>query len=299
MFQPYKPEKMSVKVYRATDAGAPKLKRESGSLKALLKTCLINGYGEGVNRKEPIGGWQMFEETANSVTFSSPKTHGIGLKVENAEPAYAQAYMVGGERFEQYLSYVNQNLNNFPYINDFAIKNWLLVGCEAGFILVLPNGTRNSQILYFGKLLGLYQDTGNVVYINTSFNTSGSWEVGTFGHSLKSILTVRSQWRDGGTQPLAAVECEIFSPFATTSIKYPDALYQDTTASAIVVAEKSNAVRGTLPALFWCYHNLQEVVNDMDFVEMADGQAYIKLNLSRSGREGNYCFLLNVEEWVI
>lgn len=298
MFKPYEPTPTPVKVYRASDVGAPQLKREAGSLKTLLKTCLINGYGEGVNRKEPIGGWQMFEETAHSVTFHSDKTHEIGLKVENPETTYVKAYMVGGERFAQYVSYANRETNNFAYSHDFAMKNWLLVGCESGFMLVLPQDSQNSQVLYFGRLVGLYQDTGNVAYINTSFSTNKVWDTGTFGYTNNPVLTVRSQWREGGTLPLAAVECEVFSPFSGSSVAYPDELYQNTTASAIVLAEKGGAVRGTLPALFWCYHNLQNVVDDLDFVPMADGQKHVKINISDQ-KDGRYCFVLNVQEWVI
>lgn len=298
MFKPYEPTPTPVKVYRASDVGAPQLKRETGSLKTLLKTCLINGYGEGINRKEPVGGWQMADETANSVIFHSPKTQGIGLKVENDQPSYVKAYMVGGERFAQYLLYAEQSYNHFSYNRDYAMKNWLLVACESGFVLVLPQDTQNSQILYFGRLVGLYEDTGNVVCVNTSHYSASYWDTGNLGNGNKAPQIVRSQWRDGGTLPFAAVECVALSPFATTNVPYPDALYQNTTASAIVIAEKNGAVRGTLPALFWCYHNLQNVVDDLDFVPMADGQKYIKLNIS-DNKSAQYCFVLNVENWVI
>lgn len=298
MFKPYEPTPTPVKVYRATDTGAPQLKYESGSLKTLLKTCLINGYGEGVNRKEPVGGWQMADETANNAIFHSPKTQGIGLKVENPDTYYAKVYMVGGDRFAQYLSYAEQSYNHFSYHHDFAVGNWLLVGCASGFMLVLPQDEQNAQILYFGRLVGLYEDTGNIAYINTSHASSTSWDTGTLGVSYKPVLLVRSQWREGGTLPLSAVACQVFSPFAETSVPYPDALYRNTTASAIVVAEESGAVRGTLPALFWCYHNLQDIVNDMDFVDMGNEQRHIKLNIN-DNKDGRYCFVLNVDEWVI
>ena len=297
MFKPYEPTPTPVQVYRASDVGAPQLKAETGSLKTLLKTCLINGYGEGVNRKEPLG-WQIFEETANDVVFYSEKTQGIGLKVENSEHSSIKAYILGGERFEQYMSFTNREFNNFVYNHGFAMENWLLVGCKSGFMLVLPQDKQNSQILYFGKLVGLYEDMGNICYINTSYDVnSTSWDTGDLGSSHNPILIVRSQWRDGGTLPLFAVLCEALSPFSGTSVKYPDALYQNTTASAIVLAEKGGAVRGTLPALFWCYHDLQ-VIDDLGFVEMADGQKYIKLNIS-DNKDARYCFVLNVENWVI
>lgn len=298
MFKPYEPTPTPVKVYRASDVGAPQLKYESGSLKTLLKTCLINGYGEGVNRKEPVGGWQMFGETADSATFYSNKTHGIGLKIENEETYYVKAYMVGGGRFEKYLSYQDTSYNHFSYRHDFAMQNWLIVACESGFMLVLPQDTQSSQILFFGRICGLFEDDGNVGYVNTSHSSGTYWDTGYFYSSYKPPLIVRSQWREGGTLPLSAVECAVFSPFSSTDVKYPDSLYQNTVASAIVLAEKDGAVRGTLPALFWCYHDLQGVVDEMDFVPMSDGQQYIKLNISDSS-DNKYCFVLNAQEWVL
>lgn len=88
MFKPYEPTPTPVKVYRASDVGAPQLKRETGSLKTLLKTCLINGYGEGINRKEPVGGWQMADETANSVIFHSPQPDRIFSQPERGKWRY-------------------------------------------------------------------------------------------------------------------------------------------------------------------------------------------------------------------
>lgn len=298
MFKQYIPSKTPVKVYRASDAGAPELKLETGSLKTLLKTCLVNGYGEGVNRKEPLG-WQMFEETADSVTFYSDNTQGIGLKVENSEKTYIKAYMVGGSRFEQYLSYENKRLNNFSFNHDYAIKNWVLVGCERGFMLILPHQMKNnSQILFFGKINGLFEDDGNIAYINTSHYDNTYWDTGSIDSEYYPPLIIRSQWRDGGTLPLSAVHCQLFSPFSHTAVAFPDSLYQNTTASAIVIAEKNGAVRGTLPALFWCYHDLQGKINDLDPIDMGDGQKYIKLNISDS-YEKRHCFVLNIEEWEL
>ncbi len=298
MFQPYQPTITPVKVYRASDIGAPQLKAETGSLKTLLKTCLVNGYGEGANRKEPAG-WKITDETANDAIFYSDYTYDIGLKVENSTVSYVNAYMVGGEQFVTSMNYANKAYDNFAYGHSYARANWLLVACDKGFMLVLPENNLKSQILYFGRIYGIYEDSGNIAYINTSNGGVTSWDNGTFDNENYTVLQiVRSQWRDGGTSALAAVGCKVLSPFSSTAVAYPDALYQNTTASAIVYVEKNGAVRGTLPALFWCYHNLQNVVNELDWVEMADGQQYIKLNL-HDGGAATHCFVLNIQEWVL
>lgn len=295
MFKQYQPTPTPVKVYRASDVGAPQLKTETGSLKTLLKTCLVNGYGEGVNRKEPVG-WKIADETANNAIFYSDDTYGIGLKVENGENIYVNAHMVGGEQFANAMHYQQKGYNNFSYSYDYSMKNWLIVACEKGFMLVLPQDQANSQILYFGRLVGFFEDSGNVVCVNTHYGSGSYWDTGDFG---RKVQIVRSQWQDGGTAPLKAVDCDALSPFSGTSGLFPDPVFQNVTAAAITVTEKNQgSVRGTLPALFWCYQNLQGVVNDMDLVDMADGQQWIKLNISDS-KTPEYCFVLNIQEWEI
>lgn len=299
MFQPYQPIITPVKVYRASDVGAPQLKVETGSLKTLLKACLVNGYGEGINRKEPAG-WQITGETANDAIFYTEYTHDIGLKIENSGSAFINAYMVGGEHFAQYLGYATKSYNNFAYNNLYPMANWILIACNKGFIFILPyvsSITQYSQILYFGKINGLYEDMGNIGYINTSAGLNG-WGAATIGMQNREPLIVRSQWRDGGTLPLSSVICNLFSPFNNTSVTFPDDLYKNTIASALILTEKNGAVRGTLPALFWCYHNLQGIVKETDLIEMSDGQQYIKINLSNNGAS-SHCFVVNLEQWEL
>lgn len=298
MFKLYEATPTPVKVYRATDVGAPQLKNESGSLKILLKTCLVNGYGEGANRKEPAG-WQIADETANDAIFYTDYTNGVGLKVENSGKYHVNAYMVGGERFAEYLGYSNRINNLFNYSHDYAMKNWLLVACEKGFILVLSHDTYdNSQILFFGRINGLYEDSGNMFYLNTA-NTVNAFIPNKLASSNIFPIVVRSEWRDGGTAPLRGVLCDLLSPFRETSVDFPDVLSKGTTASAVIITERNSTVRGTLPALFWCYHNLQGKVKEQEPIEMLDGQSYIKLNIGGDSNISKDCFVLNIQEWVL
>lgn len=303
MFKPYEATPTPVKVYRATDLGAPQLKNESGSLKILLKTCLVNGYGEGTNSKEPAG-WQIADETPSQIVLFHD-TYGIGLKIENSNASYANIYMVCGERFTQEMTYSNKGYNNFVYNNAYAMKNWLLVACEKGFVLVLPENNLKSQILYFGRISGFYEDMGNVVCINTSWLDKTTWDNGTInGMSWNNSIPVKfpqimsSQWREGGTLPFSVLECDVLSPFSSVSAKYPDAVYQDMLASAITLVEKNGSPRGVLPGIFWCYHNLQGVIDECQPVDMLDNQKYIKLNLHDAG-DPTHCFVLNIEQWEL
>lgn len=300
MFEPYQPTRVPVKVYRASDVGAPQIKIEAGNLKTLFKACLVTGYGEGDNRKEPLG-WQMFDETANSVVFhsSDPKSHGHGLKVDNANTSYIQAYMVGGERFQTYMGYGTQGYNNFAYNSPSGKNNWLLVGHSRAFIFVLPQDTKNSQILFFGDVAGMFADTGNTLYLNTSYASTTNWDTGTLNNNNHTPpLIVRSQWKNGGTEPLSSVVGKIYSLFLDDAIAYPDALYGNCALSAIFIAEMNGAMRVAVPCLFSSYHNLQ-TLNELTDVPIANSlQRHVKLNLHDTANPIG-CFALNIQEWEV
>ena len=61
-------ERVPVKVYRWDDAGAPQVMPVDGAVKTILKACLVTGYGENENRKEPLG-WEMLHENGNDACF--------------------------------------------------------------------------------------------------------------------------------------------------------------------------------------------------------------------------------------
>ena len=65
-----KTERVPVKVYRWDDEGAPQVLPAEGDIKTILKACLVTGYGENENRKEPLG-WEILFENGNAACFRS------------------------------------------------------------------------------------------------------------------------------------------------------------------------------------------------------------------------------------
>ena len=60
----------TVRVYRSTDPGAPAHPSATrGSMAALLRACLVTGYGSGENFKAPAGWEEPFAETNNKACF--------------------------------------------------------------------------------------------------------------------------------------------------------------------------------------------------------------------------------------
>ena len=66
---------MTVRVYKSTDRGAPQINDSTGgkgTLNAVLKACLVNGYGADADLKEPAGWSIPFEDSAANILVIRP-----------------------------------------------------------------------------------------------------------------------------------------------------------------------------------------------------------------------------------
>lgn len=279
--QPYTPTKVPVTVFRSTDAGAPELKAEPGSLKTLLKTCLVSGYGG----KQGLG-WQMHNESGNNVVFHFGA--GFGLAVDDNTARTTRAGFAGGTDFSQNLNDPRQNSDVFGW---HQYGGWILVGHAQAFALVLTDTAyRRSQILLFGRFAGPYADSGNVLYLNTAnpniYTAPNNINSGTVRFRLAA-----SQYFEGGANPYRAVNAAANIQFLDVSAAFPDPLYQGYAASRVSVSDNLT-LRCFLP-LYCSYHDLTSL-NELD--DLQDG--CIKLNLSNNGHK-YYCFALDVTEWEV
>ena len=80
---------MTVRVYRWDDASAPVLTGQVGSLSALLKACLVNGYGS-----KAAAGWTSAYSATNVEAFTNSSAAGgtgYGVKVSHTNAQYANA----------------------------------------------------------------------------------------------------------------------------------------------------------------------------------------------------------------
>lgn len=125
-------EQKPVTVFSSDDAGAPILTKDAGSLKTLLKACLVTGYGD----KTALG-WQMLFESADtlSAAFAStdPTASKFVLKINNsgATTAKISAY--------QSMTDINTGIKPMAVDNDYELFNcsWRLIGHSKAFILLL------------------------------------------------------------------------------------------------------------------------------------------------------------------
>lgn len=167
-------QRVPVKVYRWDDEGAPQVESAAGSIKTILKACLVTGYGEGNKRKDGLG-WEMAFEKAQEACFRSthPKATKWWLGVDDTK------YLAGGDRNNRYtdvcgileptsatagkaVQNVWRNSNRVKFTsayysdNSFRLK-WVLVGHARAFALVLlsPGNSSASPVLYFGEFPSL------------------------------------------------------------------------------------------------------------------------------------------------
>lgn len=164
-----------VRVFSSTDKDAPILQNTAGSLKTLLKACLVTGYGD----KSSLN-WQLKYESEdrNSAVFVSKDATASGyhLKIDNTQAI---------AKISAYQSMTSISVGQKPIATDLLyhthISEWRLIGHEKAFILLLhikarhQDDTRFAFPLLFGDLpaqsarvlpvcalwCGRYNDNGN------------------------------------------------------------------------------------------------------------------------------------------
>lgn len=294
-----------VKVYRSTDDNAPQLTATAGSLKILLKACLVSGYGSTA----PLG-WEMPFENGDIAAFKSkdPTSTGCYLKVENKSARYAELYgyqtmsalETGEGRF---------TISRFPYLYSTTNQtDWLLVGHDKAFWLFLKNTYTNyesSVWLYFGDFPSYAPaDTGNCLIAHDSYsqNYNYLYSSTSFLPSLDSNnYYIRAAKSANQLNTNAAIRtnsrCRQY-----WGVQYPDPITGGLQADAIDLHEylsndQKAVLRGRLPGLYVCAHNLNSI-NEYATISGFDGtdDKFAKLTLRADGSAAGYA-LVNLTAW--
>ena len=145
-------ERVPVKVYRWDDAGAPKLATDAGAFKTVLKACLVTGYGEAENRKEPLG-WEIHQETETAAYFRSKheKSSKPYLLVNGSSSGYYNSvsakFKVSAD-LQPHVANNNVAAEAGNSVNELYCKrrrDWILIGNERGFWLVVGSQYERSR----------------------------------------------------------------------------------------------------------------------------------------------------------
>lgn len=278
--------KIPAKVYRSTDKDAPKLDAVAGSLKTLLKACLVTGYGEGGHLKQPLG-WEMLFEESNNAVFRSkaPESARFCLQILNEQTTYATVtpyrQMTQLMTGTGYFGFPNAAENRFAYAGLRTKGEWMLVGCDRAFWLVILENNQTSQVLFFGDGRPLAAaDNTCFVYANTNYSTTTDFDTGAWRRPM-----LATQWRTSNP-----IQCDLAYPFQSVAA-YPDPIHGGLLAHDVFILEQ-NSRRAVLPALLYTTNNLRALSTWQTIQLDNDNAEYVYLNIS-DGLNDNTCFLLN------
>jgi hypothetical protein len=149
---------MTVRLYKSTDAGAPVLTGQTGSLVALLDACLVNGYGA-----KPAAGWTKAFAAANKGAYkqdtaASLNALGMLLYVDDTGPGAGSSREARCCGFETMSAITPTGTGQFPTAAQTAI-----VG---GFVAIRKSNTADATarawtLIANGQSFYLFTESGD------------------------------------------------------------------------------------------------------------------------------------------
>lgn len=132
-------------IYKSTDTGAPQLSATAGAMNAVIKACLVTGYGS-----KAVAGWQVvYEDLATkkiAVRSVTPKSIGSVLLLDNTatDSASATAYL-------EWNSKTNTGVTQFGtgfFVNNWqtTTPNWVVVATDSFFYLFVQADAGNKAM---------------------------------------------------------------------------------------------------------------------------------------------------------
>jgi len=308
-------QRVPVKVYRWDDEGAPQVESAAGSIKTILKACLVTGYGEGNKRKDALG-WEMAFEKTQEACFRSthPKATKWWLGVDDTK------YLAGGDVNNRYadvcgileptsatagkaVQYVWRGSNRVKftsayYSDDSFRLKWVLVGHARAFALILlsPGNSSASPVLYFGEFpsLAVADEHQNLLGLGVD------GERRYFGLNSYSDFNCSAMRDYKGDAPNAFYAG---SNVVQSSVSYPSPISGGFTASDLYLFEEVNgskyALRGFVPGLMRTNEAMPSnnvipqgtVYDNLD--NSGDEWMYVKVFSNHSG------LLINLTAWEL
>ena len=308
-------QRVPVKVYRWDDEGAPQVESEAGSIKTILKACLVTGYGEGNKRKDGLG-WEMAFEKTQEACFRSthPKATKWWLGVDDTK------YLADGDRGNRYtdvcgileptsatagkaVQYVWHNsyrvrFTSAGYYADRIGLKWVLVGHARAFALVLlsPGNVSGSPVLYFGEFPSLAVADEHQNLLGLGLDGSENY----FTISDRSSFYCSAMRDYKGDAPNAFY---VDSNVVQNAAAYPSPISGGFTASDLYLFEEVNggkyALRGFVPGLMRTNEAMPSnnvipqgtVYDNLD--NSGDAWMYVKVFSNHSG------LLINLTAWEL
>lgn len=304
---------MTVRVYRWDDASAPVLTGQAGSRAALLKACLVTGYGSNT-----AAGWSNPYAATNIEAFTNSSTGGTGYGILVTDTNAQYASMVGYESITGGGVLTNQfptsaqvatGLVIFSSVTaDATPRPWLLVADEKRFYLWIGHNvttttglatTGYAQLFFAGDLIGLNAaDPYRFMVVGGATAAATTNYVGGIASNVNNGLTVQGHYLArnyaGATisKPCGKTASNLqtgVTIMGTAGVSYPDQVSGGMLLSKVYVndADTSYQIRGLMPGLFNPLHNLPGNPGDVfSGVGPLSGKSFILLDVPSGTNRG-------------
>lgn len=274
---------MTVRVYRWDDASAPVLTGQVGSRAALLKACLVTGYGS-----KTAAGWSNPYSGTNIEAFTNSSAAGgtgYGILITDTNAQYAsvigyESITGGGVVTNQFPTSAQQAAGMVIYASstaDTTPRPWLVVADEKRFYIWIGHNvttttwlatTGYAQLCFAGDLVGLNAaDPYRFMVIGGTSGSATTNSIGSISQYASNGSTLQGHYlarNYAGTtiSKLCGKTASNINAMATSigvsGVQYPDLASGGMLLSKVYVNDADIAfqIRGTMPGLFNPLHNL-------------------------------------------
>lgn len=277
-------ERVPVTLYTSEDTAAPRLTHAAGSLKTLLKACLVTGYGA-----KPAAGWQAAFEENNKIALrcADPKSPQGYIRIDNTAAGYAdvQVYTaMGGLDAGEAVFAQPQRL--FVSETSSKTRKWWLIACPRGFAFFGEGRNGGCRYLYFGDFPTLAAgDNGNMLCFG-AFGGNFSAHIIPAGFNsysngsayLPALLKSYDGLTRGATSILHSAAAALYNS-SNYFADYPSPVSGGFSAFPVFIMENSNnrrVPRGLLPGVSAIAERMAAVPVGTEFA--LDGGRYICLD---------------------
>ncbi|WP_447940095.1 hypothetical protein [Pseudoxanthomonas mexicana] len=281
------------RVFSSTDAGAPALTGQAGSLANVLDAVLVDGYGTGPSAKAAAG-WSRTYSATNKRVYRNEIVAGSGYylrlddtaAIGNARHVFLRAFQLmtdidtGTNLVPTTAQATNGSLWQKSTTLDATARAWVIVANDKTFYPFFDcagNGIANGSPFGAGDLdsdtvgdqhnfflsgnglaayTGSTGDAHGTMYRGTSLSTAN----GSVGNGTNpNAWVARNYAGDVGATPINNVRDDMYgSPtfFGTGPFAYPDVVNGGVRFNVAHVKEGPNVVRGRLPGVLIPLHNM-------------------------------------------
>lgn len=294
------PVSLPVKRFKSTDAGAPQIKynaRVAGDVKAVLKACLVDGYGATVS-----AGWTAANEVDDVIEFVSPSAamSDYRLGVDDSTAANTVWY------YQYQDARINPSYNNptkaFTFSdNAHASNGWQLLVTERGIVfieIVQHTGVNklSTRITYWGQVKSGLPSVGgqNICFFNIGHNaaiTSLYYFYSTANHAHTMLENNTSAYMSAATSyALSGSDYEL----NTSSIDLVSEIYLANITKNMLIAQLPPMLSKIVNAAADMYGVDDKVLNSRNVLSVCAGFA---ASISAYVTERSRSFLIYTDYW--